>query len=110
MQTGDWAFDLAAYAGGDTSRQVIACEVKKTRAEIDHLLADLQHHSRELPDSPISEKPRHKNSFKKWAALRRERPELLWLVGPEGYDHAFELTHDARSSELTPVPVERLRF
>lgn len=110
MQTADWAFDLAAYDSAEAPQLVIACEVKKSRAEIDHLVADLHQHSQDQPDNPISEKPRHINSFKKWAALRRNRPPFLWVVGPEGYEFAFALEHDTDTTRMVPVDLARLHF
>lgn len=110
MQTAGGAFDLGAYSSAETPHLVVACEVKKSRLEIDHLIADLHNHSRDQPDSQISQKQRHFNSFKKWAALRRERPLFLWVVGPEGYECAFELTHSQDTTTLIHVDVERMRF
>lgn len=34
----DWAFDVATYLSGDLKGEYIACEVKKSTAEIDRLL------------------------------------------------------------------------
>lgn len=110
MQTVDWAFDLAAYRSEAADRLVIACEVKKSRAEIDHLVADLRHHSREEPNVTISPKQRHTNSFRKWASLRRERPRWLWLVGPEGYEFVFALEHGDDTTTLAPAVFGDLRF
>lgn len=110
MQTADYAFDLAAYADGEGSGLVIACEVKKSRSEVDHLVSNLKYHSQEQDREPQSERSRHLNSFRKWVALRRRRPALLWIVGPDGYEFVFELGHTADSTRLRPVPVETLRF
>jgi hypothetical protein len=110
MQTADWAFDLAAYGGAEVPHLIVACEIKKSRLEIDHLVADLHQHSRSQLAAPISGKQRHVNSFKKWAALRRDRPAFLWAVGPEGYEYAFELTHSHGTTTLTPVEVARMGF
>lgn len=110
MQTTDWAFDLAAYSSAETQQLLVACEVKKSRPEVDHLIADLHHHSRDQPESLMSRKQRHINSFKKWAALRRDRPPFLWVVGPERYEYAFELTHSQVTTTMIPVEVEHMRF
>lgn len=110
MQTADWAFDLAGYSAGAMPRVVVACEVKKSKPEIDHLIADLHHHSRDQPESAISNRQRHVNSFKKWAALRSDCPRFLWVVGPEGYEYAFELVHTQGTASMTPVDVKGLSF
>jgi hypothetical protein len=110
MQTADWAFDLAAYSDGESPRLLIACEVKKSRLEIDHLVSDLMHHSCKKPGSAISERPRHINSFKKWESMRREGVPLLWVVGPDGYEFAFALSHQPHTIEMTAVDVDRLRY
>lgn len=110
MQTADWAFDLAAYGEGASPRLLVACEVKKSRLEIDHLVADLQHHSREKPDGAISRRGRHVNSYKKWESLRREQPPFLWLVGPDGYEFVFSLAYDARVVDLAAIDVDRLQY
>jgi len=110
MQTADYAFDLAVYSDGTSARQLIACEVKKSRLEVDGLVADLQHHSRERSVTPISPSQRHRNSIKKWGALRRHQPYFLWIVGPGGYGFAFELRHTEATTTLHPVDVGRLSF
>lgn len=101
MQTQDLAFDLAAYGSEEISRSLVVCEVKKSRAEIDHLIADLQHHSSVQPSRAISHSARHVNSFRKWESLRREQPAYLWVVGPEDYSSVFNLSHEEQTSTLT---------
>lgn len=110
MQTSDWAFDLAAYSDEPPPRLLVACEVKKSRLEIDHLVADLLHHSRERPQSAISDRARHVNSFKKWDSLRRERAPYLWLVGPDGYEFAFGLSYRSHTAEMEAIDVGRLKY
>lgn len=110
MQTADWAFDIGVYGSTEKPQLVIACEIKKSRLEIDHLVADLHQHSRDELQAPISGTQRHINSFKKWAALRRDCPPFLWVVGPEGYEKAFELAHLNDTTTLTAVEVERMKF
>lgn len=110
MQTADWAFDLAAYSAGEAPRLLIACEVKKSRLEIDHLVADLLHHSREEANGPISTRPRHVNSFKKWESLTRERAPFLWVVGPDGYEFAFQVCHHQHTTEMAAIDVDRLQY
>lgn len=100
-QTRDWAFDLAAYSSGEVPRPIVLCEVKKSRAEIDRLIADLQHHSSAQPGRALSGTARHVNSYRKWKALRRDRPAFLWVVGPEDYNSVFSLSHGDQTTTLT---------
>lgn len=108
MQTADYAFDVAAYSGGEVGDLVIACEVKKTRSEVDHLISDLWQHSREPAAGPHSTRPRHLNSYRKWLSIRKRKPAFLWVVGPSGYGRAFALGHTNESSSLEPIPIEKM--
>ncbi|MDY0021489.1 hypothetical protein, partial [Arenimonas caeni] len=110
MQTIDYAFDLAAYREGGQQGLVIACEVKKTQAEVDHLISDLQFHREEPEAGPRSSKPRHLNSYRKWLSMRRCQPSLLWVVGPGAYECTFELRHSVDSIGLNQVPLEALKY
>lgn len=109
MQTADYAFDLAAYSSED-HEPVIACEVKKTRTEVDHLLADLEHHSLEPSSGPLSAKPRHLNSYRKWLSIQKNRPAFLWIVGPDSYESAFSLGLKTESIRLNPISNGIMRF
>lgn len=110
MQTIDYAFDLAAYREGEQLGLVIACEVKKTQAEVDHLISDLQFHSQEPEAEPRSSKPRHLNSYRKWLSLRRCQPSLLWVVGPGAYGGTFQLKHSVDSTSLSQAPLGALKY
>lgn len=110
MQSADWAFDFVGYASADHSRMELAGEVKKTEAEIDRLVADLVSHADDRPDAPMSSKPRHLNSFRKWEAPRRERPALFWAVGPDGYGTVLVLKHGGDSPRLHAATERRLHF
>lgn len=88
-QSADWAYDIAVNVAG---RAIIAGEVKKTRKEIDDLIQLMkQYGANPAADAPASGKTR--NAFKKVASLRKSGSPMVWLVGPDNYDHVFEVAY-----------------
>ena len=110
LQTADYAFDVATYCGTDGRGLAIACEVKKTRLEVDHLISDLQQYCLNPASEPTSSKPRQLNSYRKLLSLRKNQPTFLWIVGPDGYNSAFAVGHANGSISLTPISAEDLRY
>lgn len=93
MQSKDWAFDFVVYHSAADTNERIAGEVKKTIAEIDELVLHLRAYGEAGATAPISQHPKHINSFKKWAALLRCRALLFWAVGPGDYTRIFEVQY-----------------
>ena len=93
MQSKDWAFDFVVYQSFTSTLEHIAGEVKKTAVQVDNLVADLYTYGETGASSPISDHPRHVNSFKKWQSLQRSRASLLWVVGPDNYTRLMEVRY-----------------
>lgn len=89
-QSKDWAFDVTTYLSNDSDCEHIACEVKKTTADIDRLVALMKRFGK----NPIAHQPvvsKERNAFRKLQALRQRRPPLFWAVGPGGSSCAFRM-------------------
>ena len=101
-----WAFDLAAYEDGDNRPYRILGEVKKTRREAEALVVDLQKAAACQSTDGLSQ-----NSTKKWQGLLRDKPPLLWIVGPAGFERAFSCSYQGPDvCYLQDCPVTALRF
>lgn len=93
-QSKGWAFDVATYLSSDSDDEYIACEVKKTTAELDQLVALMNRFGK----SPAANQPmasKERNAFRKVQALRQRQPRLFWAVGPGGSGHAFRMGYSA---------------
>jgi hypothetical protein len=100
MQSKDWAFDFAVYHSAVDTNERIAGEVKKTAAEIDELVLHLRAYGETGATAPLSNHPKHINSFKKWVALLRCRAPLFWAVGPGDYTRIFEVQYGAKGTAV----------
>lgn len=76
-----WEFDVTAYRASDLSNEYVACEVKKTVAELDQLVELIQRFSadRDAGDALKSSKARHASIF--------------WAVGPNRANKVFRMTY-----------------
>src|SRR5581483_4665776 len=83
---GGWAFDVATYLSGGSEVEYIACEVKKTSAEVSRLLELMDRFGKD-PHATVA--PKEQNAFRKVKALRHRRPPFFWAVGPGRLSHAF---------------------
>ena len=95
MQSKGYAFDLMAYDGDQV---VIAGEVKKSKREIDQLLAHFEEFSRSSPDPKLSTKDKRFNSAQKWRALLATQIPIFWAIGPDGYTQALQMEYGADGS------------
>ncbi|TMV03142.1 hypothetical protein [Brucella haematophila] len=110
QSAGDWAFDVIVTKNPDTMDEYIACEVKKSRKEID-ALAEYMKHFAWNPHELHDEKNASKNAFKKVAALRKRKPPFLWLVGPDRYEQAFRVGYeDGGRITMASMPLEALSY
>jgi hypothetical protein len=96
----DWAFDAFALESeprndlkNDDPRLLIACEVKKTRKEIDSLIDDMQWFGRYPSPTTTGLNSAKKNAFRKVKALRACRPSIFWAVGPGRYEKVFSVAY-----------------
>lgn len=110
-QSVDWAFDAITQISDDSNDEYIACEVKKTRREIDTLLK-LMHHYATLTELDIQTlKDTEKNAYKKVIALRKRRAPIFWAVGPDRYEMVFSVEHANNGMmSFKPLPLESLYF
>jgi hypothetical protein len=91
-QSKDGAFDAATYLSDDADVEYIACEIKKTTAEMDQLIESMKKFGQiHLDHDKIT--PKEKNAFRKLQALRSRRPPLFWAVGPGGSNYVFKMTY-----------------
>ncbi|HZP09659.1 hypothetical protein [Methyloceanibacter sp.] len=86
-----WAFDVATYLSTDAKLEYIACEVKKTSAEIGKLLELMDRFGKDPLAAPVARK--ELNAFRKVKALRSHRPRFFWAVGPGRSGHAFRVEY-----------------
>lgn len=110
-QSVDWAFDAITQISDDSRDEYIACEVKKTRREIDTLLK-LMHQYAALPELDIlTLKDTEKNAYKKVTALRRRKAPIFWAVGPDRYEMAFSVEYTGNSAiTFKPMPLKALSY
>jgi hypothetical protein len=81
---------VATYWSSDSELEYIACEVKKTNAEIGKLLELMDRFGKD-PHAAVA--PKEQNAFRKVKALRSRRPPLFWAVGPGRSGHAFRMEY-----------------
>ena len=84
---GNWAFDLVAY--GRDGEPLVACEVKKTKREIDDLVDAMLRYVPQLPLSEEPRRPRLRNAYGKVVGLRQLNPRCFWALGPNNYGKIF---------------------
>lgn len=107
-QTRDWAFDVAAYPSSDSDVEHIACEVKKSTAEIGRLL-ELMNRFGACPSADAA--LRERNAFKKLQALRSRRTLLFWAVGPGRSSHAFRMGYSEEGTvSFQEIEIEKLDY
>lgn len=115
-QSSKWGFDLCAYEAPSppttpaTSPLIIACEIKKSRKELEDLI-DLM--AKFGAGHSLSLKPvaREKNASKKIDEILIERPRFFWAVGPDRLSYAFTVRYGTgREVHFDQVPEEQLRF
>jgi hypothetical protein len=109
-QSRDWAFDVTTYLASDSDVEYIACEVKKSTAEIDKLIELMTRFGKSsIANQPTISKER--NAFRKLQALRRRQPKLFWAVGPGGSNHAFKMRYsDEGIVSFQSIPVHELNY
>ncbi|RYH31539.1 MAG: hypothetical protein EON54_21265 [Alcaligenaceae bacterium] len=92
-----WAFDLAAHNRASPNSYRILGEIKKSESEAERLVQDLKRAGSASTTETILP-----NSARKWDALVRLRPSLLWIVGPSGFSKVYRCDF----SELSTVRLE----
>jgi hypothetical protein len=96
LQSKTWAFDLVAYSSNLT-REMVACEVKKSWSEIEKLILFMEKHKSSPEDGIINIKGSERNALKKVIGLRLCRAPKFWALGPDGKYRIFEVEYEANN-------------
>ena len=108
-QSKGWEFDIVAHLPNELEREHIACEVKKTEAELDVLLGSMRHFAQR--DDLIPKNRAERNAFKKVQGLRSRRASLFWAVGPSQTSAAFRVRYGSRGAvSLDEVSLQELEY
>jgi hypothetical protein len=106
-----WAFDLSASLPSALESEHIVGEVKKSAAELDALLRDMNYFCATSPSAQPAKGDPRRNAFKKWQRLRDTDSSYFWAIGPGANDHLFEVLRSSRHEiSLQKIPVDMLRF
>ncbi|MBY0611876.1 MAG: hypothetical protein K2P80_06795 [Beijerinckiaceae bacterium] len=98
-----WAFDLIAKEPGGASNVFLAGEVKNDLKDLERLETYLREHAQTTTvDSS--------NSGKKLAGIRRLKPTILWLIGPNLASKTFKVVHTGYRFDLNRIPLSALEY
>ena len=104
-----WAFDVVGYESKSDQNPLIACEVKKSRKEIDVLINYMQLFGREPSLSSKLLKGYKKNALMKVNALRDRKLGIFWAAGPGRYEKVFSIQYSEQGViELESVSTQVL--
>ena len=92
-QSRHWEFDVTAYATTDLKNEFLACEVKKTVAELDQMVELMQRFSTDSNVDDIPKSPKEKNAFRKLKGLQARQASVFWAAGPNGVSKVFRMTY-----------------
>jgi hypothetical protein len=92
-QSRHWEFDITAYRASDLNNEYVACEVKKTVAELDQLVEFMQRFSIDRDAGDTLKSSREKNAFRKLEGLQARHASIFWAVGPNGANKIFRMTY-----------------
>lgn len=107
----DWAFDLVCFKSERATDEFIACEIKKSRKELDNLIAHMKILGKNPDIAGDQLSGPAKNAFKKIHALRVRKPAVFWAVGPDRYESVFRLHFDENNHvELVPTTVQSIAY
>jgi hypothetical protein len=109
---GGWAFDAVGYKSESDPSMLIACEVKKSRKEIDALISHMQSFGLQPPLSSEQLEQLNKtekNAYRKVKALRERNASTFWAVGPERYEKVFSVDYrEEEVIEFEPISSQAL--
>lgn len=88
-QSKTWAFDLVGY-GSNSEEEILVCEVKKSKAEVDTLLTLMKEYS-QLNLEVIPDSGKERNAYKKVIGIRATWPKFFWALGPAGYEYIYQI-------------------
>lgn len=92
-QSQKWEFDVAAYRASDPNNEYVACEVKKTTAELEQLVELMQRFSTDRNARNAFKSSKEKNAFRKLQGLQARRASIFWALGPNGASKVFRMTY-----------------
>lgn len=92
-QSRKWEFDVIAYRDFDSSHEYVACEVKKSVAELDRLIELMQSFAAEPKAEEALTSSIEINAFRKLKGLEARRAPIFWAVGPNGVNKVFQVSY-----------------
>jgi hypothetical protein len=92
-QSRKWEFDVTAYRASDPNNEYVACEVKKTVAELGQLVELMQRFSRDRDAGDTLKSSKEINAFRKLKGLQERHVSIFWAVGPNGASKVFRMTY-----------------
>src|ERR1700730_17409336 len=104
-------FDVTAYRSSDPDNEYVACEVKKTVAELDQMVALMQRFSADPDTGDTLKSSREVNAFRKLKGLHARRASIFWAVGPNEANKIFRMTYtDAGEVIFNPASEDALTY
>jgi len=102
-ESSDGAFDLATYSRSDPVNERVACEVKKSTAELDRLVKHMRQFAADNVQCEASKSKSEINAFRKLNALRDRKAPVFWALGPGQANYVFRMVYgDAGLVALNP--------
>ena len=106
-----WAFDVFGCKSEYDPSLLVACEVKKSRKEINTLIGDMELFGRQPSSLGEHLKGAKRNSYMKLKALREDKPRIFWAVGPDRYEKVFSILYlEDDVIEFTPKSTDALLY
>ena len=110
-QSRKWEFDVMAYRASDPNNEYVACEVKKTSAELDQLVELMQRFAADRDLCDAIKSSREENACRKLKGLQERHASIFWAVGPNGANKVFRMTYtDGGRVTFTPDSDDALRY
>jgi hypothetical protein len=100
LQTGKWGFDLTCYAP-HSDTVVMQCEVKTSERDVDRMCQYFEARLNGTGSPDIAKPAQRKNWDAKLAELNSTRPEILWALGPGGYERVYRVERSDTLGELS---------
>lgn len=110
-QSPKWEFDVTAYLASDLNNEYVACEVKKTVAELEQLVELMRRFASDRDAYDAVKSSKEQNAFRKLRGLQARRASIFWAVGPGGANKVFRMTYaDGDAVTFTPASADALRY
>jgi len=111
VQAGSWGFDLTCYAPG-SEKVILQCEVKTKERDIERMCAYFEARLNGANEAGQASPTQRKNWDAKLAELASTGAQLLWALGPGGFERVYRVvTHGADGGRrILPASSEDLHF